>query len=441
MALGSVDGACARVRSWRAPSRTFTFVALAASACLVGCGDAPEGSSDGEETGGEPDEVIIAIIEDAPSSPTTSPVDASISGGPITELATSGTEIFVATVDGPAHVVETNLDAVEVVTDGTTPPTVGTILEARTIDGTAMFRATEGVFANDGDRLIYHPLSSFIASLDDPNLFGGSRSTDGTLALWILSSSGDYRLTEGMAHQWTIPQFTPDAGLTMAVESEGVAILAQGDHLVELTYEDASTRDLETPMGEVRHGVRDETARLYVGGEHGILVRTPEGELRHYTLGAVVGDTTANIRQLVARPGGGVYALVGDSVIILDDEDTRIEALLSFESAPSKIAADGYGHLWVVQDGGLTAFYTGEPVSFATSVAPILGGICNACHQNDASGAVLIDWTDYDEASARAQALGARTKDGSMPPPGTGFALASVEIATIDRWISTGTLP
>jgi hypothetical protein len=194
-------------------------------------------------------------------------------------------------------------------------------------------------------------------------------------------------------------------------------------------------------MGEVRHGVRDETARLYVGGERGVLVRDPEGELRHYTLGAAVGDSAANIRQLVSRPGGGVYALVGNSVLILDDSEARLEELLTFETAPTKIDADGYGHLWVVEGGALTAFYTGEPVSFATSVAPIVSDVCNVCHQNEDTGAVLIDWSDYDQAVERAQALGSRTKDGSMPPPGTGFTLTSVEIATIDRWISTGTLP
>ncbi len=442
MSLGSVDEGCAVARA-RAPSLTPTLGALSVSLCLVGCGGGPDGSQDGAETGGDPDDVIIEIIADAPSPPTTSPADASISGAPITDLATSGTEVFVATEDGPAHVVETNLDAVEVVTDGTTPASVGTILEARTIDGVAMLRATQGVFANDGDRLVYHPLSDFVADLEDPTLFGGSRSTDGTLALWILSSSGDYRLTEGMIHQWTIPQFEPTDGLTMAVESEGVALLAQGDHLVELTFEGGATRDLETPMGTVQHGVRDESARLYVGGARGVLVRTLEGALRHYTLGASASasDVTARIDQLVSRPGGGVYALVGNSVLILDDEDARIEELLTFETAPTKIDADGYGHLWVLRDGELTAFYTGEPVSFATSVAPIVGGVCNICHQNEDTGAVLIDWSDYDQAVERAQALGSRTKDGSMPPPGTGFTLTSVEIATIDRWISTGTLP
>ncbi len=417
---------------------------MAVVACLLGCSADPgDAASDATESGGESEEITIEVIEDAPSPSTTVPADASISGAPITDLATSGTEIFVATADGPAHVVETNLDAVEVVTDGATPASVGTILEARTIDGVAMLRATEGVFANDGDRLVYHPLSDFVAGLEEPSLFGGSRSTDGTLALWILSNSGDYRLTEGMTHQWTIPQFAPTDRLTMAVESEGVALLAQGDHLVELTFEGGGTRDLETPMGPVQHGVRDETARLYVGGARGVLVRTLEGELRHYTLGASANanDVTARVDQLVARPGGGVYALVGSSVLMLDDEDARIEELLTFETAPTKIDADGYGHLWVLRDGALTAFYTGEPVSFASSVAPILSGTCNVCHQNDASGAVLIDWSDYDQAVERAQALGARTKDGSMPPPGTGFVLEPTEIATIDRWISTGTLP
>lgn len=442
---GTVCGAVAR---W-ATTLAVSVVPLT-SGCASDGDQKPESATDTSDTGGEdgdPGPVDIEVIDLAPTPAAAVAPGASIEGDPLAPLATDGTEVFVATDAGPQRVVETTMVPVEIVTDGTTPVTTGSISQALNLDGSALLVAEEGVFSSAGDRLVYHPISEFMSALDSPRLFGGSRSTDGTLAMWVLSAEGDFRLTDGTVHQWTVPALDASTGLSLAVESDGIALLGQDAHLVELTLEDGAVRDLLSPMGVASFGVRDETSRLYLGGEHGVLVRGPDASYRHYTLGGEAGAPASSVRQLLARPGGGVYVLLDDAVAVLDDSPTadgappRLEEVLPLESPATNITTDGYGHLWVVRDGALSVAYTGEPVSFAEAVAPVLGETCNVCHLSEASGAPIIDWTDYDQAVERAQALGSRTKDGSMPPPGTGLELTSIQIATIDRWISTGTLP
>ena len=211
---------------------------------------------------------------------------------------------------------------VEIVTDGTTPVTTGNISQALNLDGSALLVAEEGVFSSAGDRLVYHPISEFMADLESPRLFGGSRSTDGTLAMWVLSADGDFRLTDGTVHQWTVPALDTSTGLSLAVESDGVALLGQ-----DAAARRADPRGRRGSRPHDAHGHRQlrrprRTSRLYLGGEHGVLVRGPDASFRHYTLGSERGTPGSSVRQLLARPGGGVYVLLDAAVAVLDDSPT-----------------------------------------------------------------------------------------------------------------------
>ena len=102
----------------------------------------------------------IEVIDLAPTPAAAVPPGASIEGDPLAPLATDGTEVFVATDAGPQRVVETTMVPVEIVTDGTTPVTTGSISQALNLDGSALLVAEEGVFSSAGDRLVYTPSRS-----------------------------------------------------------------------------------------------------------------------------------------------------------------------------------------------------------------------------------------------------------------------------------------
>ena len=92
------------------------------------------------------------------------------------------------------------------------------------------------------------------------------------------------------------------------------------------------------------------------------------------------------------------------------------------------------------------ALQTSTEVTFTKDVAPIVFNSCASCHRPGGPGPFSL--TTYDEVRRRATQIAEVTKSRFMPPwkvePSVGHfvgqrPLTDAEIATIERWASSGT--
>lgn len=257
-------------------------------------------------------------------------------------------------------------------------------------------------------------------------------ASDGGEELWVVGDGGAAWIGE------SIVEFSIDG---LAVEralgvGDGVAVVVAGGDLVRVDLP-AETASIELQgLGAVHDGARAEDGTLWLATDLGLVKRAPDGAYTRFTL-AAPGEEAVPVRR-VASAYGAVAALGDAGLVGVDAEGPFLIADEVPEDGPLTI--DGAGDVWVATGTELWRFATGEPVTFAGSVAPFLADHCASCHEGDDEAAPRLDLGDYDEVRELAPDLLDRVTRSSNPMPPTGLLDAS-EVAPLLRWIATGYAP
>ena len=108
---------------------------------------------------------------------------------------------------------------------------------------------------------------------------------------------------------------------------------------------------------------------------------------------------------------------------------------------PGDVVIDAKGDVWAIEGKALTRWATGETVSFAADVQPILQRHCAGCHAG--RNVPSINFENYEVVSGKAQAIAERLQatDSKVMPPASEPPLDSADKAVVLRWATGLKLP
>lgn len=298
--------------------------------------------------------------------------------------------------------------------------------------------AAQGVFHDRSGALLPSPARETLAGREilSVDVFGEGANEE----LWIATSQGPLHVRSGALASFSVSGAGANPDAVVGVGADRALVTAGGAvYLVDVGA--VQVERLGDGVGRALGFDRGDDGTLYVATEHGLLTRTKMGRVELRTF-AEAGQPGALVRAVTAAYGG-VYALVGDSLVQIDGDAARIVGTAAGAAPAQGIAVDSNGDLWATAGGALARHATGRPVSFARDVKPFFDRHCGSCHETGSGGAPVHHFGDYEIAKAKSAVIVQRLKaQGAPPMPPTNVEiLTSRDYSVVVRWVAGGMQP
>lgn len=349
----------------------------------------------------------------------------------VTALASLGAMTVVGTVDG-AFVADDELSAVENFSDGG-PASIASVALAARRSSSVLVVADNGWFHTSASsaQLIWSPASDAFMDLDIVDVSSLGAGADEKI--WFAAEQGLHLLQAGALSRWAVVGEEAAASAVMATADRVFA--AFGGTLYEITTSDKSVTRVLHDFGAIVDVAPGLDGVVFVASDQGLFRRDDATSYTHFTLAD--GAARTAVTATAFDPQQGLYALTADGVL-LAGADSPAGVV---ELAASAVSVDDFGRVWLAQDGALSGFDLGTPLSFDSDIKPILDGACMSCHAEPGSNAAPpIDFTDYATAVSYVDDILQRVSNGTMPPPGEG-EISAQQLELIVRWQSSGMSP
>jgi hypothetical protein len=321
----------------------------------------------------------------------------------------------------------------------TEPKSTGAIQRlARRKDGGVLIAADNGLFHDEGGLLLTSPLGSALAGVPIQAMSALGEGMEEEL--WITSDAGALHVGGGQLTGVSIADVkgAPDAVVGAEL---GRALLTAGGEVFLIDVEEGSATKLQSDLGAVHGFDRSDDGTVYLATDAGLFARGRDGTLALYTF-AAPGAAPASVLA-VSAAFGGVFATTATQLLSVGDEGATVLGDLT-QASLGGLATDANGDAWVIDDGNLVHYKSGDPVSFVKDVKPFFAAHCASCHKAGLQGAPKHDFEDFataeEYASTIARKLTAPSGLGVMPPASVETLRAS-DYAVVIRWIGSGQAP
>lgn len=320
---------------------------------------------------------------------------------------------------------------VEVLAGEGEPTTTGPVRAIAPWDTSLLVLAAHGLFYTTPEgRLIRSPLSD-APDLDGLDAFDRIAAEDSD-TLWLAGP-----LTSELTRATSTSLEKVNLGLTAAgvdaiAALPGLVVVASGGTVAQL---DTSTWEVRSVATEAPAPVRTVVlgGETWVSTDQALLRRDVDGAWHRLELGAAVWALAP------AASETGVLAATPTGVVLVRGDEATAFAALPDEDVLDAVALDVDGHTIAVTSSSLSRWATGDPVSFADDVAPILEPACNGCHATGVA-APKRDFSEYGTAASLAETIVERVATGVMPPP-PNPGLTSDQLDLLVRWLDGGLAP
>ncbi len=417
-------------------------VAFAAGAAvialLLGCGSQGQGSGYLQLGSTLPSAAPVTVIAqppvDGPSIPSatvelpSAPTRLSLLQGHVLVGTQNG--VFTESLSSPGQLV-----AMKVIPEAAGPDATGSIQAlAPRSNGGALVVGALGVFHDQGRFLVPSPLNdAFPTPPRSLDAFGDGEAEE----LWLL---GDEVLHLRAGQLWyvRIPGLAEMPTVIMGV-APGRALVAAGGTLYEADMEARTSTELISGLGTVHGADRAEDGTVWLATDSGLVARDPEGHLTQHTF-AKTGAPSVMTYSVSARFGDPVVS-TAEGILQLGATGPVRVGSQDAETPSGDVIIDAQGDVWAIQGTALIRWATGNAVSFAADVQPVLQKHCASCHTG--SNVPPINFDNYEVVSGKAQSIAERLQatDSKVMPPASEPALDPDDKAVVLRWATGLKLP
>lgn len=319
--------------------------------------------------------------------------------------------------------------------------TLGTVTHAAQRQSGGLFLATSaGLFHDTSGRLLRSPLSEALGmeGVRTLDTLGAGPSEE----LWLAAPAGAKFWKGGALRTVTVdfPRY-PAAAQPQAVVAvaPAKALYAAAGQLFLLDLAADKADWVGKDVGAVKDWSRTADGTTFVVLEAGLLRRTPDGELKLFTLPSGFTAVLATSSGLRLAAGSDLGTLSGETFSVT----STVQGM-----KPRGLAVDGANMLWAIAGSELLRFgmRTVPQYGFAADVQPIVQAKCaNSCHNYTAGIAPVALATFAYAQSNTARIIDRITTTDPyrvMPklssPDGP---LSQAEIQLIEDWVAGGTRP